>query len=45
MACDIPSMANFVAQYGATSGDVLRPQPDEKFTMTPLPRFIMAGAR
>ena len=28
-------MANLVAQYGATSGDVELPQPDDRLTMTP----------
>jgi hypothetical protein len=38
-------MAYFVAQYDATSAAVQRPQPEEKFTITPLPRFSIAGSR
>ena len=34
-ACESPSIAHFEAQ-GATSGEVERPQPELKFTMTPL---------
>ena len=30
-----PSTAHFVAQYGATSGDVDRPHPELKLTTTP----------
>ena len=36
--CVSPSIAHFVAQYGATSASVERPQPELKFTMTPLCR-------
>ena len=36
-------MAYFDAQYGATSGEVLRPQPLERFTITPLLRATIAG--
>ena len=32
-----PSIAHFVAQYGATSASVERPQPELKFTMSPGP--------
>ena len=38
-ACVKPSIAHFVAQYGATSAAVERPQPELKLTMTPLPAF------
>src|SRR6266536_4167974 len=40
-----PSMAHLVAQYGATSASVERPQPELKLTMTPLPRLIIAGTK
>src|SRR5262245_1199549 len=40
-----PSTAYFVAQYGATSGDVDRPHPELKFTITPLFRSIIAGRK
>ena len=45
VAMDRPSMAYFVAQYGATPEEVLRPQPEEKLTITPLPRSSIAGSR
>src|SRR5438067_653848 len=38
-----PSIAYFVAQYGATSGEVERPQPLDRFTITPDARFTIAG--
>src|SRR5262245_48795690 len=38
-----PSTAYFDAQYGATSGAVLRPQPLDRFTITPVFRFTMTG--
>src|SRR5437763_488107 len=38
-----PSTAYLLAQYGATSGEVLRPQPLERFTITPLFRATIAG--
>src|SRR6266511_3163848 len=44
-ACVRPSIAHLVAQYGATSASVERPQPELKFTITPLPRSIMAGRK
>src|SRR2546423_365252 len=40
-----PSIAHLVAQYGATSASVDRPQPELKLTMTPLPRAIIAGTK
>src|SRR5882724_6727008 len=40
-----PSMAHLVAQYGATSGSVERPQPELKLTMTPRRAAIMAGTK
>src|SRR5262245_8627867 len=40
-----PSIAHLVAQYGATSGDVERPQPELRLTITPEPRAIIAGAK
>jgi hypothetical protein len=43
--CVSPSIAHFVAQYGATSASVERPQPELKFTMTPLPCLIIAGTK
>ena len=41
----IPSTAHLVAQYGATSGDVTRPQPELRLTTTPAPRAIIAGRK
>src|SRR5262249_59468268 len=38
-----PSTANFEAQYGATSGDVDRPQPLDRLTITPDLRATIAG--
>src|SRR6478672_4721446 len=38
-----PSTANLDAQYGATSGDVDRPHPLDRFTITPLLRATIAG--
>src|SRR5262245_2489047 len=38
-----PSTANFEAQYGATSGDVDRPQPLDRLTITPALRATIAG--
>src|SRR5512135_2835154 len=38
-----PSIAHFVAQYGATSGDVDRPQYELRLTITPDRRAIIAG--
>ena len=37
-ACVSPSTPHLVAQYGATSGEVERPQPELKFTITPFSR-------
>ena len=44
-ACVRPSIAHFVAQYGATSAAVERPQPEMKLTMTPLLFFTIAGTK
>src|SRR5688572_31717410 len=38
-------MAHLVAQYGATSGAVVRPQPELKFTITPRFFWIIAGTK
>src|SRR5512135_3822032 len=38
-----PSIAHFVAQYGATSGDVDRPQYELRLTITPDCRAIITG--
>ena len=38
-------MAHLVAQYGATSGEVLRPQPELRLTITPWLRSIIAGTK
>src|SRR5262245_8276944 len=38
-----PSIAYLEAQYGATSGDVARPQPLDRLTITPDFRATMAG--
>src|SRR6476469_1465754 len=38
-----PSTANFDAQYGATSGDVDRPHPLDRLTITPVLRATIAG--
>ena len=40
-----PSIAHLVAQYGATSGEVPRPQPELRFTITPWLCSIIAGAK
>src|SRR5882672_5853109 len=40
-----PSMAHLVAQYGATSALVERPQPELKLTMIPRRAAIMAGTK
>src|ERR1035437_4859036 len=44
-ACVSPSIAHLLAQYGATSASVDRPQPELKFTMTPRFRLIIAGTK
>src|SRR5262249_16331105 len=44
-ACVNPSIPHLVAQYGATSASVDRPQPELKLTITPSPRSIMAGTK
>src|ERR1035438_1140398 len=44
-ACVSPSIAHFVAQYGATFAAVERPQPELKFTMTPLWFLTIAGTK
>src|SRR5208282_4060912 len=44
-ACVRPSIAHFVAQYGATSAAVERPQLELKFTMTPARRETIAGTK
>src|SRR5262245_2332781 len=41
--CVNPSIAHFVAQYGATSGEVDLPQPELKLTITPERRATIAG--
>src|SRR2546421_12499203 len=38
-----PSTANLDAQYGATSGDVDRPHPLDRLTITPVFRATIAG--
>jgi NAD(P)-dependent dehydrogenase (short-subunit alcohol dehydrogenase family) len=38
-------MAHLVAQYGATSADVERPQPELKLTITPFSRSTIAGTK
>ena len=38
-------MAHLVAQYGATSGDVDRPHPELRLTITPEPRATIAGTK
>src|SRR5690606_12140898 len=40
-----PSIAHLLAQYGATSASVERPQPELKLTTTPLFRFTIAGRK
>src|SRR5215213_9988090 len=40
-----PSTAYLDAQYGATSGDVDRPHPLERLTITPLLRATIAGTK
>src|SRR5262249_3935461 len=44
-ARDNPSIPHLLAQYGATSLSVERPQPELKFTITPLSRLTIAGAK
>src|ERR1017187_4656077 len=44
-ACVSPSIAHLLAQYGATSASVDRPQPELKFTMTPRLCLIIAGTK
>src|SRR4051794_10994103 len=39
----MPSTANFDAQYGATSGDVDRPHPLDRLTITPVFRATIDG--
>ncbi len=43
--CVSPSTAHLVAQYGATSGDAERPQPELKFTITPLCSRAIEGKK
>src|ERR1700744_1509314 len=43
--CVRPSIAHLLAQYGATSASVERPQPELRFTMTPVFRFTIDGAK
>ena len=40
-----PSTAHLVAQYGATSGEAERPQPELKFTITPLCSRAIEGKK
>ena len=40
-----PSIAHLDAQYGATSGDVLRPQPELRLSIIPVSRFTIAGTK
>src|ERR1035437_6334951 len=44
-ACVSPSIADLLAQYGATSASVDRPHPEQKFTMTPRLRLIISGTK
>src|SRR5579862_4287446 len=43
--CVSPSIAHLLAQYGATSASVERPQPELKLTITPFLRFTIDGAK
>src|SRR5215475_13956468 len=43
--CVRPSMAHLLAQYGATSASVERPQPELKLTITPVLRFTISGTK
>src|SRR6185437_9800799 len=38
-------MPHLLAQYGATSASVERPQPELKFTITPVFRFTIEGTK
>ncbi len=40
-----PSTAHLLAQYGATSGEVTRPQPELMLTTMPRPLSIIAGRK